>query len=58
MVLAGRFDDDEVPEIRTLVAEHGGRVVSDVDESRPHSWTPHKTLETEAERNPDQNPLA
>jgi hypothetical protein len=34
-VLAGRFGDDEVERIREVVAQHGGEVVSDVDER----WT-------------------
>ena len=34
-VLAGRFHDEVVPEIRRVVAENGGEVVSEVDER----WT-------------------
>jgi hypothetical protein len=54
-VLAGRFDDEEVAEIRSLVAEHGGRVVSEVDESWTRSPTLHESLEPEPE--PEQSPL-
>ncbi len=46
-VLAGRFDDDEVWDVRTVVAEHGGFVVSDVDESWTHPPTLHEALENE-----------
>jgi hypothetical protein len=33
-VLAGRFYDQRVSEVRRLVEAHGGRVVQDVDEAR------------------------
>jgi len=47
-VLAGRFDDAAVPDIRSFLAERGGTVVSDVDERWTHSPVPHDTLEREA----------
>jgi hypothetical protein len=48
-VLAGRFYDDAVPEIRALVAEHGGQVLSEVDERWTRSPAAHESLEPEAD---------
>jgi hypothetical protein len=36
-VLAGRFRDEEVPEILATIARHGGQIVSNVDERWTHS---------------------
>jgi hypothetical protein len=38
-VFAGRFEDENVPEVRRVVAEHGGEVVSEVDERWTRSAT-------------------
>ena len=56
-VLAGRFDEEEVPEVRTVVAEHGGEVVSDVDERWTHPPTLHESLEPETEVRGGDSPL-
>jgi hypothetical protein len=48
-LLAGRFYDDAVPAIRAVVAEHGGEVVSEVDESWTHSPSAHESLESESD---------
>ncbi len=44
-LLAGRFYDDAVPEVKSLVAQHGGRVVSDVDEQWTRSPVAHGSLD-------------
>ena len=45
-VLAGRFPDTDVQEIRALVAEYGGQVVSEVDETWTRS-SAHESLEAD-----------
>jgi hypothetical protein len=46
-LLAGRFDDDAVPVISDIVANHGGQIVSDVDESWTRSPGAHERMEIE-----------
>jgi hypothetical protein len=48
-LLAGRFDDEAVPVISDIVANHGGEVVSDVDESWTRSPGAHERLEVETD---------
>ena len=50
-VLAGRFDDDEVADVRALLAERGGEVVSEVDERWTHSPVVHDQLERDGHGN-------
>lgn len=38
-VLAGRFEDEVVPEVRRVVAEHGGEVVAEIDELLTRPFT-------------------
>jgi hypothetical protein len=49
-VLAGRFSDEAVPEIRVMVARHGGQVVSDVDESWTRSSAVQESPDSEGGR--------
>jgi hypothetical protein len=49
-VLAGRFPDEAVSEIRGIVAQHDGQVVSDVDERWTRSPTAHESLESDGDR--------
>src|SRR5438309_2040658 len=44
-VVAGRFSDEAMPDIRAFVARRGGQVVSDVDEQWTHSPSSHESLE-------------
>ena len=50
VVLAGRFADEVVPDIRALLAERGGEVVSEVDERWTHSSVSHGSLERDGDR--------
>src|SRR5690348_10764836 len=45
-VVAGRFADEAIPDIRAFVARRGGEVVSDVDEQWTHSPFAQEPLET------------
>ena len=36
-ILAGRFEDDVVATVRTVVERHGGTLVADIEEARTHS---------------------
>ena len=45
-VVAGRFRDDVVPDVRRYVTELGGEVVSDVDERWTRSPVSHESIET------------
>jgi hypothetical protein len=49
-VLAGRFNDEAVPEIRAMVAQHGGQVVSDVDESWTRSAAAQESSDSDGDR--------
>jgi hypothetical protein len=40
VLLAGRFRDQRLKEIRELVEEHGGTIVQEVDEQRTRPWNP------------------
>lgn len=48
-VVAGRFEDDAVSDIRAVVAAYGGEVVSEVDERWTRSPLAHESLEPESE---------
>jgi hypothetical protein len=50
-VLAGRFHDEVVPEIRRVVAENGGEVLSEVDERWTRSPAAHDSLEDQSASN-------